>query len=89
MSATVLMIRARGRPDAPLSVAVETIDDSALPDGDVTIDVTHSSLNYKDALVLTGRPGLVRTPARPRHRPRRTRRRVARARRRRRQTTCS
>lgn len=26
----------------------------------VTIDVTHSSLNYKDALALTGRPGVIR-----------------------------
>ncbi len=59
MSATVLMIR-RDDADAPPSVAVETIDDDALPDGAVTVDVTHSSLNYKDALVLAGRPGLVR-----------------------------
>jgi acrylyl-CoA reductase (NADPH) len=59
MSATVLMIR-RDDADAPVSVAVETLEDSALPDGAVTIDVTHSSINYKDALVLAGRPGLVR-----------------------------
>jgi len=59
MTTTVLMIR-RSAADAPVTVAVETIDDDALPAGDVTIDVTHSSLNYKDALVLAGRPGLVR-----------------------------
>src|SRR3954463_6960439 len=31
------------------------------PGGDgVLIDVTHSSLNYKDALAVTGRPGVIR-----------------------------
>jgi acrylyl-CoA reductase (NADPH) len=31
------------------------------PEGDgVLIDVTHSSLNYKDALAITGRPGVIR-----------------------------
>jgi acrylyl-CoA reductase (NADPH) len=59
MSTTVLMLR-RDDTDAPPSVAVETIDDALLPAGEVTIDVTHSSINYKDALVLAGRPGLVR-----------------------------
>jgi acrylyl-CoA reductase (NADPH) len=59
MSVTVLMMR-RSTADAPLTVAVEQLDDEALPAGDVTIDVTHSSLNYKDALVLAGHPGLVR-----------------------------
>jgi acrylyl-CoA reductase (NADPH) len=59
MSTTVLMVR-RSDTDAPVTVAVETVEDVALPAGEVTIDVTHSSLNYKDALVLAGRPGLVR-----------------------------
>lgn len=38
------------------------LDESRLPDGDdhVLIDVTHSSLNYKDALALAGRPGVIR-----------------------------
>lgn len=31
-----------------------------LPDGDVTIDVRYSSLNYKDALSATGNPGVTR-----------------------------
>jgi len=31
-----------------------------LMDGDVTIDVSHSSVNYKDALALTGRAPVVR-----------------------------
>jgi len=54
-----LMLR-REDPAAPPTAAIETIADDLLPDGDVTIDVSHSSLNYKDALVLAGRPGLVR-----------------------------
>lgn len=32
-----------------------------LGDGDVLIDVTHSSLNYKDAMALAGDPGVART----------------------------
>ncbi|MCU1452064.1 MAG: qor [Acidimicrobiales bacterium] len=36
------------------------IDESDLMDGDVTIEVTHSSLNYKDGLALTGSSPVVR-----------------------------
>ncbi|MFC6617479.1 MDR family oxidoreductase [Deinococcus radiophilus] len=32
-----------------------------LPPGNVTIRVTHSSLNYKDGLALQGRPGILKT----------------------------
>jgi len=35
------------------------MEDSELMDGDVTIRVTHSTVNYKDGLVLGGRPGVV------------------------------
>ena len=59
MSTRVLMIR-RSDANTPVSIAIESIEEDALPAGDVTIDVTHSSINYKDALVLAGRPGLVR-----------------------------
>ncbi len=45
---------------APTTAAVEELDISALPERAVTIAVTRSSLNYKDALVLAGHPGLVR-----------------------------
>src|SRR6266567_197236 len=31
------------------------LDDGQLPEGDVTVRVTHSTLNYKDALAITGR----------------------------------
>lgn len=40
----------------------EQLDDSILMPGDVTIDVEFSSLNYKDGIALTGRPGIVRAP---------------------------
>lgn len=39
---------------------IEECDDSQLPEGDVTVDVEYSSLNYKDGLCLHGRGGLVR-----------------------------
>jgi acrylyl-CoA reductase (NADPH) len=63
MSVQALVLRAHpdGTPTSRPSVTVEQLDDTDLPDADVTIDVTHSSLNYKDALVVTGAPGLVRT----------------------------
>ena len=35
-----------------------TIDD--LPDGDLLIKVSYSSLNYKDALSASGNPGVTR-----------------------------
>ena len=37
---------------------VEMSDDE-LMDGDVTLRVTHSTVNYKDGLVMAGRPGIV------------------------------
>ncbi|TLF52614.1 oxidoreductase [Halomonas urmiana] len=41
-------------------VTVETLDDSRLPDGDVTVRVDCSTLNYKDALAITGKGPVVR-----------------------------
>lgn len=40
---------------------VKEIDDSVLPEGDVTIKVSHSTLNYKDALAITGKGPVVRS----------------------------
>jgi acrylyl-CoA reductase (NADPH) len=37
------------------------IDDADLPDGSVAVDVAYSSLNYKDALAITGRAPIVRS----------------------------
>lgn len=38
------------------------LDDADLPEGDVTVDVAYSSLNYKDGLAVTGRGRIVRRP---------------------------
>ncbi|WP_182347959.1 MDR family oxidoreductase [Tomitella gaofuii] len=37
------------------------LTDADLPDGDVTVDVTHSSLNFKDGLAVTGKGPIART----------------------------
>jgi acrylyl-CoA reductase (NADPH) len=47
--------------DGAVSSAVETLVDDALPAGEVLVDIEWTGLNYKDALCLTGRSGLVRT----------------------------
>src|SRR5215467_15886507 len=40
---------------------LETLDESRLPDGDVTVRVEYSTLNYKDGMILQGLGRLVRT----------------------------
>jgi len=41
--------------------AVKDIDENLLPEGDVQIKVSHSTLNYKDALAITGKGPVVRS----------------------------
>jgi acrylyl-CoA reductase (NADPH) len=48
------------KTDAGQSVALKTFEEADLMDGDVTVRVTHSTLNYKDGLALTGRGPVVR-----------------------------
>ncbi|MBI3197898.1 MAG: oxidoreductase, partial [Rhodospirillales bacterium] len=48
-------------PDRRVSGAIETLSEDRLPAGDVTVAVEHSTLNYKDGLVLTTGGGLVKT----------------------------
>ena len=48
-------------PKAPPTGAIEQLTDADLPEGDVTIDVDYSSLNYKDGLALTGQGRIVRS----------------------------
>lgn len=43
-----------------IDAAVETLEESALPPGEVTIRVHYSSVNFKDALALTPKGGVVR-----------------------------
>ncbi len=42
------------------TVGLKQLDDSQLPEGDVTIDVSHSTINYKDGLAITGAGPVVR-----------------------------
>ncbi|MHC5656094.1 acryloyl-CoA reductase [Stappia sp. ICDLI1TA098] len=44
-----------------VTAGVETLDESRLPEGDVTVAVEYSTLNYKDGLCLGAGGGLVRT----------------------------
>ncbi len=46
--------------DGEVSASIETLDDDALPDGEVTVRVAYSDLNYKDGLALTGQGQIVR-----------------------------
>lgn len=48
-------------PKAPPTGSIDRLTDADLPDGDVTIDVDYSSLNYKDGLALTGAGRIVRS----------------------------
>lgn len=46
--------------DRVTHASVQTIDESQLPEGDVTIQVDYSSLNYKDGLAITGKGKIIR-----------------------------
>jgi acrylyl-CoA reductase (NADPH) len=48
------------KDDQGYRAAVKDIDDNLLPEGDVTVKVSHSTLNYKDALAITGKGPVVR-----------------------------
>jgi acrylyl-CoA reductase (NADPH) len=51
----------RRSEDGSVVNGIETLDDGALPAGNVLVAVEWTGLNFKDALCLTGRGGLVRT----------------------------
>lgn len=46
--------------DPDFKASVRDVDDAFLPEGDVTLDVEYSTLNYKDALAITNRAPVVR-----------------------------
>ena len=48
------------KKDGQYQVGLQQIDEAGLPDGQVTVRVSHSSLNYKDALAITGKAPVVR-----------------------------
>ena len=48
------------KTDGVQAAAVQSIDDAVLGEGDVTVGVEWSTLNYKDALAITGKSPVVR-----------------------------
>ena len=46
--------------DGKVSSDIQTLDETRLPEGDVTVAVAYSTLNYKDGMVLNGIGRLVR-----------------------------
>jgi acrylyl-CoA reductase (NADPH) len=58
MSFTALVVR---KEDDTVTQRIETLEDETLPEGNVTVDVEYSTVNYKDGLCLTGQGGLVRS----------------------------
>jgi acrylyl-CoA reductase (NADPH) len=58
---TALVVREaeEGNPKSA-AVAIEQLTDADLPEGDVTVDIDYSSLNYKDGMALTGKGRIIR-----------------------------
>ena len=48
------------KDDAGYQARLQSVDDDALPAGDVSVDVEFSTLNYKDGLAITGKSPVVR-----------------------------
>ena len=48
------------KDEAGYRAGIREIDDGQLPDGDVTVRVAYSTLNYKDGLAITGKGPVVR-----------------------------
>jgi acrylyl-CoA reductase (NADPH) len=46
--------------DAGQTVGVTDLDEAQLPEGDVSVEVEYSTLNYKDGLAITGKSPVVR-----------------------------
>ena len=48
------------KDDAGYRASFVTMDESELMEGDVTVRVTHSTVNFKDGLAITGKSPVVR-----------------------------
>lgn len=48
------------KDDAGYRASLKSVDETALPEGDVLVSVEYSTLNYKDALAITGKSPVVR-----------------------------
>src|SRR5918994_1043307 len=49
------------KQDDRVTAAVEEVDEARLPEGDVMVAVEHSTLNYKDGLIILNKAPLVRS----------------------------
>jgi acrylyl-CoA reductase (NADPH) len=49
------------KSDAGFTANVRSVDDTKLPEGDVLVQVHHSTLNYKDGLAITNKGPVVRS----------------------------
>ena len=47
--------------ETSFSADIAQVDESELPDGDVTVDIDYSTINYKDGLAITNTSPIVRT----------------------------
>src|SRR5579864_5245920 len=47
--------------DGKFAASFQQVNRSVLPPGEVLVRVAYSSLNYKDGLAVTGKPGVIRT----------------------------
>lgn len=48
------------KDDDGVHASITDLDEAQLPEHDVLIDVSHSTVNYKDGMAVMGRPGVVR-----------------------------
>jgi acrylyl-CoA reductase (NADPH) len=48
------------RQDKAIHAELASLDEAQLPAGDVDVRVEYSTLNYKDALAVTGRGAIIR-----------------------------
>src|SRR5271154_1471954 len=46
--------------DGKFAASIQPVDRATLPPGEVLVRVAYSSLNYKDGLAVTGKPGVIR-----------------------------
>jgi acrylyl-CoA reductase (NADPH) len=49
------------RTDDQVQARLAELDEADLPEGSVSVDVTYSSLKYKDALAITGTAPIARS----------------------------
>lgn len=61
MSATFQGLVLTQSDDRATRAAIRAIDQGELPEGEVRVAIAHSTLNYKDALAITGRSPVVRS----------------------------